>query len=92
MRRVDLSSLILTGQMTREEALASLEQSPYDPFLIQQDFEYIATKLGITSDELMGFHEMPKKFYWDYRNLCKLIDMGAWSLSKISSARRGGAF
>ena len=65
MRRIQFSSLILSKQMTREEALILLEEPPYDPEDIQQDFEYIATKLGISVDELRGYHEMPKKFYWD---------------------------
>ena len=92
MRRVDFSSLILTDQMTRDEAMAKLEESPYDSDLIQQDFEYVATKLGITNDELNSYLEQPKKFYWDYRNLCRLFEIGTWCLSRISSARRGGAF
>ena len=92
MRRVDLSSLILTGQMTREEALAKLRQPPYDPALIQQDFDYIATKLGISTEELRGYHEMPRKFYWDYRNQRRIFELGEWVLSRIAGTRRGGAF
>ena len=92
MRRVDLSSLILTGQLSREEALAKLEQPAYDPAMIQQDFDYVATKLGIGSDELRGYHEMPKKYYWDYRNNRRIFKMGEWVLSRIAGTRRGGAF
>jgi N-acetyl sugar amidotransferase len=92
MRRVQFSSLILTGQMTRDEALVLLEQPPYDPDLIQQDFDYIATKLGISSEELRGYHEMPKKFYWDYRNQRRIFEIGEWVLSHIAGTRRGGAF
>jgi N-acetyl sugar amidotransferase len=91
MRRAQFSSLILTGQMTRDEALARLEQPPYDPVLIQQDFDYIATKLGITSDELRGFHEMPKKFYEDYKNQQWMFVLGEWVLSRTLGMRRGGA-
>lgn len=92
MRRVDLSSMILTGQMTRDEALARLEESPYDSGLIQQDFDYIASKLGISRDELVGYHEMPKKYYWDYRNQKKVFEIGEWVLSRLAGTRRGGAF
>jgi N-acetyl sugar amidotransferase len=73
VRRNQLSSLILTGQMTREEALEVLKTPPYDPDTIEQDFEYIATKLGITPEELHSYHKMPKKYYWDYRNQHKLL-------------------
>jgi N-acetyl sugar amidotransferase len=92
VRRVQYSSLILTGQMTREEALKKLEQPPYDPELIEQDFGYIATKLGISKDELRGYHEMQKKFYWDYRNQRSVFDWGEKVLALIGGARRGGAF
>jgi N-acetyl sugar amidotransferase len=92
MRRVDLSSLVLTGQMTRDEALAELEQPPYDPELMQQDFNYVATKLGISSAELTGYLEMPRKYYWDYRNQRRIFELGEWVLSRFTGARRGGAF
>ena len=92
MRRVDFSSLILTGQMTRDEAMVKLEQPPYDQELIQQDFDYIATKLGISNDELRSYHEMPKKYYWDYRNQRRIFEVGEWILSRIAGTRRGGAF
>ena len=67
-RRVQFSSLILAGQMTREEALEELKKKPYDPDTIKDDFKYVATKLGITVKELQGYLEMPQKFYWDYKN------------------------
>ncbi len=92
MRRVQFSSLILTGQMTRDEALAKLEQPPYDSATIQQDFDYVATKLGITSDELRSYHEMPKKFYWDYCNQRRIFEWGERILLRIAGTRRGGAF
>ena len=82
-RRVQFSSLILTGQMSREEALESLEKSPYDPTTIRQDFEYVANKLRISTDELNHYLTMPKKFYWDYKNQVKLFNVGARILKSI---------
>lgn len=92
VRRNQFSSLILTGQMTREQALRELEKPPYDPATIKQEFEYIATKLGITTDELRHYHEMPKKFFYDYRSLHKLLGMVEKIVSTLKLARRGGAF
>jgi N-acetyl sugar amidotransferase len=92
VRRVQYSSMILTDQMTREQALDMLEQSPYDESLIRQDFDYIATKLGVSSDALRGLHEIPKKFYWDYRNNAKLMAMGERVLARIANTKRGGAY
>jgi len=76
-RRVQFSSLILTKQMTREEALQRLEKPAYDPALIGHEFEYIATKLKISVDELQHYLTMPKKFYWDYRNQERFFRAGA---------------
>lgn len=76
-RRVQFSSLILTGQMTREEALEKLKSPAYNPETIDEDFKYIATKLGISVDELRGYFNSPKKFYWDYKNQLTLFKTGA---------------
>jgi N-acetyl sugar amidotransferase len=86
-RRVQYSSLILTGQMTRDEALEKLSKPAYDPETIQYEFNYIATKLGITSEELKGYFDMPKKFYWDYRNQESLFNLGAKILKSIGAER-----
>lgn len=79
-RRVMFSSLILTGQMTREDALEKLKKPAYNPETIDNDFNYIATKLGISREELQGYFKMPKKFYWDYKNQQNLFRFGAMVL------------
>lgn len=76
-RRVQFSSLILTGQMTRSEALEKLKVPAYNPETIDEEFNYIATKLGIGSDELRCYFNMPKKFYWNYKNSETLFNIGA---------------
>jgi N-acetyl sugar amidotransferase len=86
-RRVQYSSLIQTGQMTREEALERLSKPAYDPATIDEDFEYIATKLGITVDELRGYHQMPLKTYRDYRNQEWMFDLGAKALKFLGVER-----
>ncbi len=86
-RRVQYSSLILTGQMTREEALLKLEQPAYDPATIDEDFEYIATKLGITVAELRHYHQMPLKTFRDYKNQQWLFNLGAKVLKLLGVER-----
>ena len=92
VRRVQFSSLILSGQMTRDEALEKLQESPYDPGIIQQDFDYIATKLRISSDELRSYLKMPQKFYWDYPNNKSFFELGEKVLARIANTKRGGAY
>lgn len=77
VRKVQYSSLILTGQMTREEALAKLREPPFDAATIEQEFEFVATKLGMTVDELRACHRLPKKTYRDYRSQAWIYDLGA---------------
>jgi len=76
-RRVQYSSLILTGQMSRDEAIEKLKKPAYDPATIQDEFTYIATKLGISPEELRIYFNMPKKFYWDYKNQESMFKIGA---------------
>jgi hypothetical protein len=86
-RRVQYSSLILTNQMTRDEALEKLSRPAYNPETIEDEFNYIATKLGITSQELQSYFKMTKKFYWDYKNQETLFNFGAKILKAIGVER-----
>ncbi|TCV10494.1 N-acetyl sugar amidotransferase [Sphingobacterium alimentarium] len=82
-RRVQFSSLILTGQMNREEAIEKLKVPAYDPLKIKDEFNYIATKLGISPAELQKYFDMPKKFYWDYKNQKSMFNFGAKALKML---------
>lgn len=86
-RRVQYSSLILTDQMTREEALERLKKPAYNPDTIQEEFNYIATKIGLSSEELRKYFDMPKKFYWDYKNQESLFNFGAKVLKFLGIER-----
>ena len=59
---------ILINQMSRDEALELIKKPAYNPETINDEFNYIAKKLGISSNELKMYFEMPKKYYWDYKN------------------------
>jgi N-acetyl sugar amidotransferase len=67
-RRAHLSSLILAEQLTREEALAELEEPPYDLTMQQSDHEFIAKKLGISTVELDEIIARPPASHLDYPN------------------------
>ena len=82
-RRVQFSSLILTGQMSRETALDLLKKPAYNPDTIHDELKYIATKLGITSEELEKYFHLPKKYYWDYKNQQNIFRAGAKLLRLI---------
>ena len=86
-RRVQYSSLILTGQMKREDALERLKKPSYNPETIAEEFKYIATKLGITVEELRGYFNAPKKFFWDYKNQLSMFKTGAKILKFLGIER-----
>jgi N-acetyl sugar amidotransferase len=86
-RKVQFSSLILTKQMTRDEALDKLKKPAYNPETIEDEFNYIATKLGITSEELRDYFTMEKKFYKDYNNQESMFKAGAKVLKYLGVER-----
>lgn len=86
-RRVQYSSLIQTGQMSREDALKKLVLPAYNTETIDEDFEYIATKLGLSVDELRSYHTMPKKTFRDYNNLEWMFNWGAKMLKWLGVER-----
>ncbi len=78
VRRVKYSSLILTGQMTRKEALDKLANPPYDKTQIVHEIEYVAGKLNISVDELQGYLDAPNRTYRDYKNRAWMYSIGSW--------------
>ena len=77
VRKVQFSSLIVTGQMTREEALDELCKPTYDGKTIGQEIEFVSNKLDLGVDELMGYMKLPKKTYRDYKNQREIYEVGA---------------
>jgi len=73
-RRCYDSSLILTGQMTREDALKDMEQQPYDEQTALEDKKYICDRLGITEKQMDEFFELPNKTFRDYKNSFWIIN------------------
>ncbi|HKZ73243.1 MAG TPA: N-acetyl sugar amidotransferase [Steroidobacteraceae bacterium] len=86
-RRAHFSSLILTGQMSREQALEKLALPAYDPETIAADFEYIATKLDISVPELRALCEGPCHTWRDYKNSMAVIDVGTRVLRTLGVQR-----
>lgn len=89
VRRVQFSSLILTGQMTREEARERLKEPPYDEVGMATEIEFVASKLDISVAELMGYMELPKRTYRDFRSRSQIYDLGAWAM-RVLGLERGG--
>lgn len=75
-RRAHFSSMVLTKQMTREEALEKIGRKAYEPAAIEQDIEYFATKLGVSVADFKSIMQGENRSWKDYRNRKWLIDLG----------------
>jgi N-acetyl sugar amidotransferase len=87
-RRAHFSSLIVTDQMTRDEALNRLTRSEMDNHFMEQEFEYVANKLDLSVAELQIIFDGENKTFRDYKNKRWLIGAGANLLRKIGLERR----
>lgn len=77
VRKPQLSSLILTEQMSREEALKKLLLPPLSEEEGQTLFRQVAIMLEIAPEELTRYFMLPHKTYKDYKNSEKLFSIGA---------------
>ena len=82
-RKVQLSSLILTNQITREDALRILEQPAMSTKDIENEFDFISRKLEISPEELNKYLSMPIKSYRDYKNSVHLFNVGAKAMKML---------
>lgn len=87
-RRAHFSSLVMTGQMTRDAALNRLSRPEMDEHFLNREFEYVANKLDLSVDELRALFEAPNKTYNDYKNKRALIGLGANVMQRLGMERR----
>lgn len=87
-RRAHFSSLIMTGQMTRDEALERISHPEMDEHFLTQEFEYVANKLDLTVTELQEIFEGENKTYRDYKNNRWAIGLGAKMMRWLGTEKR----
>lgn len=67
-RRPHLSSLIVSGQMTRAQAMDELAKTLYDPKELELDIDYFCKKLRIKRGEFDELMQVPRRHYSDFPN------------------------
>lgn len=72
-RRAHLSSMVVTGQISRAEALATLEKPSFNAAEIDEDKRYLSRKLGLTLEEFEAILALPPKSYRDYPSNARLF-------------------
>jgi N-acetyl sugar amidotransferase len=65
-RRMHLSSLICSGEITRSEAIEELKNEPYPIELQMRDKEYVIKKLGLTEVEFERIMGLPKRKFDEF--------------------------
>ncbi len=67
-RKAHLSTLICSGQMSRQEAIHELEKPIYDPEELKADKEYVLKKFGLTEAEFDADYEIAGKKTYGFQN------------------------
>lgn len=87
-RKAHLSSLILTNQMTREEALQRIAKPEISEQEMKDDFIFVAKKLDITEVQLQELFNGENKSFHDYKNKFFLINLGTAIMRLLGMEKR----
>lgn len=87
-RKVHFSSLILTGQMTREAALNRILKPEMSEEVASQEFEYVANKLDLSVESLKQIFSGENRTFNDYKNKIRIIKSGVKITRALGLERR----
>ena len=87
-KRVHLSSLIWSGQMSRWAALEELVRNDYPHDLQEQDKEFVIKKLEISQEEFEQIMRLQSKSFWDYPSYKKMFHKYKWFMSLYHHLQR----
>jgi N-acetyl sugar amidotransferase len=87
-RRAHFSSLILTNQMSRQEALKRIATPELSEEFLQKEFDYVADKLDLTRAELEDIFRGENKTFYEYKNKIKIIKFASRILRKLGVEKR----
>ena len=66
-RKAHLSTLINSGQVTRDEALERLAHPIYPPDVFERDYPFALKKLGLTAEEFESLMDAPQRSHYDFK-------------------------
>jgi N-acetyl sugar amidotransferase len=73
-RRPHLSTLILSGQVTRDVALGEMTREPYDPEMLKEEMEFFLRKMALTSEQFAALMNLPINSHRDYPSHSYIFD------------------
>lgn len=71
-RKAHLSSLVCSGETSREAALEELKKDPYPRAAMAADKKYVAKKLGISDGDFDSIMSLPLRSFDDYPSYAKI--------------------
>ncbi len=87
-RRAHFSSLIMTDQMTRDVALERISKPEMSEHFLQQEFEFVASKLELTIADFKDIFHGRNKTYRNYKNKRSAIGLGSKIMRGLGLERR----
>jgi N-acetyl sugar amidotransferase len=87
-RKAHLSTLICSGQITRDEALMELEKPVYDPEELETDKEYVLKKFGLTEREFEDIMQAPVQQHSVFKSDKRLKERYMQLLLRTEKVRR----
>lgn len=65
-RKAHLSNLIFSGQKTREDALVDLQKPIMPEIVLEEDYEYVIKKFGLSAKAFESIMQKPRQEHNDY--------------------------
>lgn len=73
-RKLTFSSLILSGQMTRDEAIVKIQEEPLSKNNLEEEINFVCSKLEISRKDLDHYMNIEKKSFLDFKSNYKIIN------------------
>ncbi len=75
-RRAHLSSLVVAGQLTREQASDELQQPLYRADELQREYEYVIKKWGLSVEDFEAYLSTPRREHREFGNDERIRPLG----------------
>jgi N-acetyl sugar amidotransferase len=87
-RKAHLSTLICSGQITRDEALEEMKKPLYNETDLKNDREYVLKKFGLSEEAFQKIMDTPPRLHSDFKSDIELKRKYMWMLEKTSKIRK----
>ncbi len=65
-RKAHLSSLICSGQISRNDAIKELQNPPYEKVIFRSDYQFVLKKLGLNEQEFEQIMALPVRSHYEF--------------------------